>query len=186
MKVLAAIKSDRATFRLLLALAAIIAIGGLAAVLGVRPIVVAAGYVGGLVLALLAAVGLFRLPRVWRSNKGRVGLALAVVTIGIHALAAQGTGFTDDDDFYIRAGRLYVDWFLGKGAFTAGSKLDRANLDRAWNCRYPCNPEHPPVAKAAIGVARWFFADATRLTSELIAARLGIALLATLLILLNV
>jgi 4-amino-4-deoxy-L-arabinose transferase-like glycosyltransferase len=184
MKIVAAIKSDRAPAWLLVTLAAVIAIGGLAAVLGVRPIVVTAGYVGALVIAALVAVGLARLPCVWRSNKGRVGLALALVTIGLHALAAEGTGFTDDDDFYIRAGRLYSDWFFGKGAFTAGSKLDRANLDRAWNCRYPCNPEHPPVAKAAIGVARWFFADATRLTSELIAARLGIALLATLLILL--
>ncbi|MBI3071692.1 MAG: glycosyltransferase family 39 protein [Deltaproteobacteria bacterium] len=184
MKIVAALKSDRAPFRALLALAAVIALGAFAAILSVRPIVVAAGYAGALVLTALVAIALMRLPRVWRSNKGRIGFALAVFTLGLHALAARDTGFTDDDDFYIRAGRLYADWFLGKGAFAGGSKLDRANLDRAWNCRYPCNPEHPPVAKAAIGAARWLFADATRLTSELIAARLGIALLATLLILL--
>jgi len=82
-----------------------------------------------------------------------VGLAPKVAAVLAVYFAVQvwgmlHTGLTDDDDFYLPAGRSYVEW-LGDVASLKGSAFEKSSIDRA----FEANHEHPPVAKYALGLA---------------------------------
>jgi 4-amino-4-deoxy-L-arabinose transferase-like glycosyltransferase len=79
---------------------------------------------------------------------------------------------TDDDDFYIPAGRDYAAW-LGRVVRLDADAFTRAAIDAAFDA----NHEHPPVAKYVLGVSdaafSWLFGPVS-------APRVGTTLFSTL------
>jgi hypothetical protein len=131
-----------------------------------------------------------RLRRCWARLSATVGTRrarLATVATGLY-LAVQlaglpGIGLTDDDDFYLPAGRLYAQWISRAltGPFQGDlSAWTRQGVSAAWNCA-ACNREHPPLAKVVIGTGVHLLADKLGVLPEYQAGRIGVVLLSTLL-----
>ncbi len=99
-----------------------------------------------------------------------VGLLLAYLAIQVAGLSS--VGLTDDDDFYIPAGKSYAVW-LGKAASFQKDAFSKAAIDAA----FKINNEHPPVAKYVFGVCEALFRG---LLGPIDSARLGAVLFSTL------
>jgi hypothetical protein len=131
-----------------------------------------------------------RLRRGWarareavRTPRARLAAAATFTYLAVQIVGLPGIGLTDDDDFYIPAGRIYARWL--ERAVTGPLRGDvgawkRAGVQAAWSCG-PCNREHPPFAKWAIGAGVHVLSDKLGWLSEYQAGRLGIVLLSTLL-----
>jgi hypothetical protein len=107
-----------------------------------------------------------------------VGCYLAIQLAGL-----PGIGLTDDDDFYIPAGRTYAQWLARAvtGPFRGDiSAWKKPGVQAAWNCG-SCNREHPPFAKWAIGAGVYVLSDGLGLVPEYQGGRVGILLLSTML-----
>jgi hypothetical protein len=118
-----------------------------------------------------------------RSPRGRLALAATFGYLVVQLIGLPGIGLTDDDDFYIPAGRTYARWLARAvgGPFQGDtSAWSRAGVHAAWNCD-ACNREHPPLAKWAIGAGVFLLSDQLGVMPDYLAGRLGIVLLSTLL-----
>lgn len=83
------------------------------------------------------------LRQLWLRISALLGAALLLLT-----LALPGAPLTDDDDFYIPAGKSYAGW-LGRAVRLDLGAFRRSEIDKA----FETNHEHPPVAKYALGTA---------------------------------
>lgn len=118
-----------------------------------------------------------------RTTRGRLALAGTLAYFAVQLAGTPGIGLTDDDDFYIPAGRTYAQWF--ERAVTGPFKGDtsawsRGGVAAAYNCG-SCNREHPPLAKWAIGAGVHVLTDKLGVMPDYLSGRLGIVLLSTLL-----
>lgn len=83
-------------------------------------------------------------PRVFRWSAFAVIASYALVLL----IALPSAPLTDDDDFYLPAGRDYAAW-LGRVVTLDFEALSRREIEAAFDA----NHEHPPMAKYALGVA---------------------------------
>jgi 4-amino-4-deoxy-L-arabinose transferase-like glycosyltransferase len=124
-----------------------------------------------------------RLAATTRTGRARLGAAVAGVYLVVQVAGLPGIGLTDDDDFYIPAGRGYAQWLARAvsgpfhGDFSAWTK---AGVWTHWSCPR-CNREHPPFAKWVIGAGVYLLADTLGVLPDYQAGRVGIVLLSTLL-----
>lgn len=124
-----------------------------------------------------------RLAAVARTDRARLGALAAGVYLAVQIAGLPGIGLTDDDDFYIPAGRIYAEWFARAvlGPVTGNvSAWRKPGVQAAWSCAR-CNREHPPFAKWVIGAGVYLLSDKLGLLPEYQAGRIGIVLLSTLL-----
>ena len=118
-----------------------------------------------------------------RSPRGKLAALAVGAYFVVQLMGLPGIGLTDDDDFYIPAGRTYAQWFSKavKGPFTGDlSAWTRQGVAAAWTCGN-CNREHPPLAKWAIGAGVHLLTDTLGVLPDYQSGRLGIVLLSTLL-----
>ena len=118
-----------------------------------------------------------------KTLRGRLALLGTLTYLAVQLAGTPGIGLTDDDDFYIPAGRTYSQWF--ERAVTGPFKGDtsawsRGGVANAYNCG-TCNREHPPLAKWAIGAGVHVLTDKLGAMPDYLAGRLGIVFLSTML-----
>jgi hypothetical protein len=85
-------------------------------------------------------------------------------------------GLTDDDDFYLSAGRAYADWLFDAVGFR-GQAWSRTAIDAAFGQ----NREHPPVAKFLFGICQSLFGvlgpiDGARMGNLLLSSTIPLAI----------
>ena len=88
-----------------------------------------------------------------RSRRGKLAFLATAFYLAVQLAGLSQIGLTDDDDFYIPAGRTYAQWFTRAvtGPFQGDvSAWKKDGVAASWNCG-GCNREHPPLAKWAIG-----------------------------------
>ncbi len=81
-----------------------------------------------------------------------VSLGLVALVLAVHLFALPAAPLTDDDDFYLPAGKSYAGWLM------RAVSLERAAFSKeAIDAAFTVNHEHPPVAKYGFGVAGALF-----------------------------
>jgi hypothetical protein len=124
-----------------------------------------------------------RLAATAGTRRARLAMAATGVYFAVQLAGLPGIGLTDDDDFYLPAGRIYAQWISRAvtGPFVGDvSAWTRRGVTDAWSCP-ACNREHPPFAKVAIGSGVHLLADKLGVLPDYQAGRLGIVLLSTIL-----